>query len=309
MPEDVGKTAIVLSLLAAAVMSAQTGPELAVLARKVAMTAIEQFKDKKLADDQLGITIARLDRAARTYETGSFHGDVTMYPASVVKMFHLAYLAELLEKKKVQLTPELQRGVTDMIVESTNDATALVVDTISGTTGGPELSPGELKKWMDKRQAINRWYAGMGYPKINVCQKTWNEGPYGRERQAYGPNFELRNSISPDACVRLISEIALDKIVTPEKCAWMRTYLSRVPLSEGGTNVQVKGFTGEVVPKRTKLFSKAGWTSTVTHDVAYIVAPDGREFAFAIFTKGQSETAGLIPFLAKEILKGIAVVP
>ena len=45
-------------------------------------------------------------------------------------------------------------------------------------------------------------------------------------------------------------------------------------------------FTGEVLPKGFKLWSKAGWTSTVYHDVAWIQAPDGREYVWAIFTKG-----------------------
>jgi hypothetical protein len=157
---------------------------------------------------------------------------------------------------------------------------------------------------MDKRQIVNRWFAERGYPKINACQKTWNEAPYGRERQGYGPNFELRNSLTPDACVRLMSEIALDKLARSE---WMRGYLGRKIGEEG--DYQSRAFTGKVVPKGTRLFSKAGYTDTVRHDVAYIVAPDGREFVFAIFTKGQSGVEDLIPYIAAEIMRSLGVLP
>ncbi|MBI3721208.1 MAG: serine hydrolase [Fimbriimonas ginsengisoli] len=65
---------------------------------------------------------------------------------------------------------------------------------------------------------------------------------------------------------------------------------------------QSKGFSGEVLPKGFKLWSKAGWTSTVYHDVAWIQAPDGREFVWAIFTKGHSDDK-IVPFVAGELLK------
>jgi beta-lactamase class A len=286
-----------------------TGPELAVIARKAALAAVEKYKDKKVAEEQLGVAIVALNRGGKN-EAGSFRGDQKMYPASVVKLFYLAAAADQLERKKLKLTPEVERGIRDMIVESTNDATALILEMLTGTTGGPELPEGELKKWMDKRQAVNRWYASMGYQNINACQKTWNEGPYGRERQGYGPKFELRNMLTPDACARLMSEIASDKIVSPEKGAWMRGYLSRKIVADGEkADYQSSAFIGRVLPKGTKLWSKAGWTDTVAHDVVYIVAPDGREFVIAVFTKDHSDIQELVSFVGSEVLRSLGILP
>lgn len=282
---------------------------LSLIAKQAADSAVAKFAPQKVTAEQLGITILQLQRSSNDWKQGTFQGDTAMYPASVVKLFFLAYLQQQLQDRKARLTPELNRAMTDMIVESSNDATALVVDTSTGTTGGPELSPRELKTWMAKRQAVNRWFTRLGYPTLNACQKTWNEGSYGRERQGYGPKMELRNSLSPNVCARLMAEIALNKIVTPDRCAEMRKLLSRVIVAEGEADYQSKAFTGSVVPKGTKLFSKAGYTSTVRHDVAYIVAPDSREFVMAIFTKDQSETLELIPSIAKTILQRLAVLP
>jgi hypothetical protein len=292
-------------VLAVALQSQYTSQDLSLIAQQSAEAVMAKFPDRHVMPSNLGITISSLNRSNRSVTSGSFRGDQNMYPASVVKLFHLAYAAERLESKAIQMTPELERAIQDMVVESTNDATALVVDTITRTTGGPELDAESLKDWMARRQSINRWFEGMKYPPLNACQKTWNEGPYGRERQGYGPNFELRNSLSPDACARLMSEIALDKIVSPAKCAWMRKLLARNPLDT--ESHQASAYTGKVLGAGAKLFSKAGWTSTVTHDVAYVVVPDGREFVMAIFTRDQGETTNLVPAIAREILSRLHV--
>jgi len=281
------------------------GRDLALLARKAADAAVAKYADKKLKAEQLGLTVIALDRVRREYVSGSFRGDQAMYPASVVKLLYLAYAAQQLEERKIKLTPELERGIKDMIVDSSNDATALVLDTITETTGGPELSPKELQRWMERRRAVNRWFGSLGYPPLNANQKTWNEGPYGRERQGYGPNFEYRNSFSSDTAARLMAEIALDRIVSPAQCEFMRKYLSRTIPAEGKADYQSASFTGKVLPKGSRLWSKAGYTSTVRHDVAYVRAIDGREFVIAVFTQGQSDNTDLVPFLARELLTGL----
>jgi hypothetical protein len=227
-----------------------------------------------------------------------------------VKLFYLVRCAGMLRDGKLKLTPELERGVRDMIVESSNDATALVLDTITGTTGGPELPPKELERWLDKRNSVNRWYRSMGYSGINVNQKTWNEGPYGRERQGLGPNFENRNALTPDACVRLMSEVALDKVVKggeqrgKDWAEWMKAFLHRaISADSKDADYQSKAFSGSVLPSGTQLWSKAGYTDTVRHDIVWCKLPSGHEYVWATFTKGNSANEAIIPFVAKELLK------
>src|SRR5688572_5691835 len=127
------------------------------MAAEVAKEAVAKFGAEGLKPDQLAITIVEIDRTAKSQPSGHYRGDEPFYPASVVKLFYFAYAHRLLEDKKLKQSPELNRALTDMIVESSNDATGLVLETVTGTTGGPELSPAELKKWMDRRNAVNRW--------------------------------------------------------------------------------------------------------------------------------------------------------
>ena len=41
-----------------------------------------------------------------------------------------------------------------------------------------------MEKWPYKRNAVNRYFASLGYTNINVNRKPWCEGPYGREIQS-----------------------------------------------------------------------------------------------------------------------------
>src|SRR5215813_12820522 len=140
------------------------------LVDEAARTALTKFADKKLAENQLSITLINL-RDPEHPVTASFRGNERVYPASVVKLFYLVAVHRWLEDKKIQETDELKRAVRDMIVDSSNEATQYVVDVLTQTTGGYELAPQEMEEWQNKRNAVNRYYSSMGYTNINVNQK------------------------------------------------------------------------------------------------------------------------------------------
>lgn len=227
----------------------------------------------------------------------------------MVKLFYLVYAAQQLQDGKLAMTPEFDRAAQDMIVDSINDATALVLDTITGTTGGPELPPAEFKTWQAKRNAVNRFYEARGFKGINVNQKTWNEGPYGRERQSLGKDFQYRNSLTANACVKLMTSIAMDRAVVGKSktgtdwASWAKKYLHRtIPADDKDAGYQSKAFTGKILPKGSQLWSKAGYTDTARHDVAWIKLPDGKEFVIAVFTKNCSDNEDLIPFISSSVI-------
>lgn len=276
------------------------------VAKNAAAAAVVRFRESGVKPADLEVSIAALDRPSRTFAMGSFQGDTNIYPASVVKLIYAARLASMLDKKELRLTAELDRAVKDMLVESSNDGTALVLDTITGTTGGPELPSRELKIWMEKRQSVNRWLKSLGYANQNACQKPWNEGPYGRERQGYGENFALRNMLSPNACARMMAEVALAKVASPERCKWLLGYMKRATGPNGDDpGSQSKGFIGGGLPASYERYSKAGWAYQVRHDVCYFKVPGGGEFVLAIFTDRHGGNPELLPFLTAEVRKGL----
>jgi len=292
-------------LLACASVTAQ--PSLQDLVNRAASTALERFADKKLQHDQLSITLIDLRDPARP-ATASFRGNERVYPASVVKLFYLVAAQRWLEDKKIEQTPELTRAIRDMIVDSSNEATQYVVDVLTQTTGGYELQPKEMEEWQYKRNAMNRYFAGLGYTNINVNQKTFCEDAYGRERVSRGPNGENRNKLTTDATARLMMEIVTGKAATPARTTLMMDLLKRDYTGKVTDNDdQGHGFTGIALQGRegVRLWSKAGWTSTTRHDVAYVELPDGTKFVLATFTTDHANEREIIPTVARVVFEGL----
>src|SRR5256714_5374256 len=274
-----------------------------------ARTALTKFADKKLTEAQLSITLIDL-RDPQHPVTASFRGNERVYPASVVKLFYLVAVHRWLEDKKIEQTDELKRAVHDMIVDSSNEATQYVVDVLTQTTGGFELPPKEMEEWQYKRNAMNRYYASLGFTNINVNQKTFCEDAYGRERVSRGPKGENRNKLTTDATARLMMEIVTGKAVNQARSAQMMELLKRDFAGTSKDNDdQGHGFTGIALQGTgAKLWSKAGWTSTTRHDAAYVELPSGAKFVLVTFTTEHANDREIIPTVAKVVIGGIGSV-
>jgi beta-lactamase class A len=277
------------------------------LVDEAARKTLEKFADKKLEEKQLSITLIDL-RDPRAPVQASFRGDERIYPASVVKMFYLAAAHRWLEDKKIEDTPELRRALKDMIVDSSNEATQYVVDVITHTTAGYELSPKEMEEWQEKRNAVNRYYSSLGYTNINVNQKTFCEDAYGREQVSRRPDGSNRNKLTTDATARLLTEIVLGKAVTPARSTQMMELLKRDYSGTSQDNDdQGHGFTGIALQgmEGVRLWSKAGWTSTTRHDAAYLELPNGSKFVLVTFTTDHANEREIIPSVARVVIDGI----
>src|SRR5512138_391545 len=208
--------------------------DLDALLSRVAGDVVQEFAAKGLNADGLSISVVAvsLNTEGAALAAGSYRGEVAYYPASIVKAFYLAYYESRKEAGSLTDTPELARAVHDMITVSSNDATGFVVDSITDTTSGPEIATQrKWKKWMEKRNAVNRFFAARGYRDLNANQKTFCEDAYGRE-QAFRDGGENRNRMTTDSVARLFREIALDELASPTGTAEMLGLLSRDVTSE-----------------------------------------------------------------------------
>lgn len=294
-------------LLISANVAAQPKSSLQDLVDRAAKTALDRFADQKLQADELSITLIDL-RDPRHPASASFRGNERVYPASVVKLFYLVAAQRWLEDKKIEQTPELTRALRDMIVDSSNEATQYVVDVLTHTTAGYELPPKEMEAWQYQRNAVNRYFAGLGYTNINVNQKTFCEDAYGRERVSRGPNGENRNKLTTDATARLLLEIVTGKAANSSRTALMLDLLKRDHTGSGGAgDDQGRDFTGIALRNYpgVRLWSKAGWTSTTRHDVAYVDMPNGTKFVLATFTTGHANEREIIPTVARAVIEGL----
>ena len=289
----------------AAAVQPAASPRLQKIVDDAARAALERFKDKGFAEKNLAVTLVDLTDP-RHVEQASFRGAEPIYPASVVKLFYLVAAHRWMEDGRLKETEEVDRALRDMIVESLNDPAHFILDALTGVSNGAELPPDELKAWAERRNAVNRYFASLGYRGINVNQKPWCEGPYGRERQFYGPHFENRNKLTTDATARLLAEIATGRAVSPARSAKMMELLRR-DFSGAGRDPddQAHGFTGPALEPGARLWSKAGWTDTTRHDAAYVELPDGRRIVLVTFTTDFAKERDIIPTVAREVIKAL----
>jgi len=285
-------------------------PRLQAVVDRAVKSALDKFADQKLGTNQIAVTLVDLRNPEKPVQAG-YRGGEQIYPASVIKLFYLAAVHRWMEDGKLKDTEELRRAMRDMIVESLNEATGYLVDCLTGTTSGPELTPTEMEEWLSKRNVVNRYYASPGYTNINVNRKPWCEGPYGREIQSvqmHKPNH--RNWLTTDATARLLTEIVTGQAVTAKRCSEMRELLHRDPSPDSGNkNDQAHAYTALALPPGSKLWSKAGWTSECRHDAAYVELPNGAKFILVIFTMDHAGERDILPAIAKPIVQAFSSAP
>lgn len=272
-------------------------PELQAAVERIAARALEEFAPSKLTEGNLSISLVDLSGTPRK---AAYREEIPYHPASVVKAFYLVVAHDQLHRGKLKMSAELERAMRDMIVDSGNDATSYVVDAISGTSSGPELEGRAWRTFHQKRDVANRFFRSRGYD-INANGKTWCEGVYGREKQLLGTNREFRNRITSAAAASLMYDLVLGRFRGRDA---MLDLLHRPLVVEGKltTDQQVREFTGEALPEGARLWSKAGWTSEVRHDLAYVELPNGRRFIAGILTRGASSDPRLVPTIARDIV-------
>ncbi|MDQ2746874.1 MAG: class A beta-lactamase-related serine hydrolase [Acidobacteriota bacterium] len=278
------------------------------LLEKAVAETISEYAAKKVSANDIAATLIDL-RDVKNPQSASVRGDARIYPASVVKLFYLVAAHQWLENGIIKDSPEFERGLRNMIVDSSNDATDYVLDVLTDTGSGGELAAKDLKTFGDKRNVVNRYFAALGFTNINVNQKTYYEDAYGRERQ-FRFDGANRNMLTTGATARLLAEIVTGKAVTPERSRMMMDLLKRdfSGISDDADD-QAHGFSAIALNKLNlkdaKLWSKAGWTSKTRHDAAYIETADGRKFVLVVFTENFAGERDIIPSITERVLKGL----
>ena len=245
-------------------------------------------------------------------EGAHWQGTRQRYPASVVKLVYLVATEAWIQRQWLGSTDELQRALADMVRESSNDATGYVVDLLSGTTSGVELPDGPFAEWSQKRQLVNHWLADLDWPElegINACQKTWGDGPYGRERQSYGEGLENRNRLNTEGTARMLQAVIAGAMVSPPASLRMQALLARsLDLAQRAADPdnQVDGFLGGGLPEGAQLWSKAGWMSQARHDAAYVEVEGMAPTLLVAFSEGEScaNDDSLLPEICRRLVRG-----
>jgi hypothetical protein len=273
--------------------------------------AVPIYAARGVPFEQFAYVLLRPGAKGATPEGAARHADWRAYPCSLVKVFHLVAAQLRLEDGRLTAHAELDRAMRDMILWSSNSATNYIIDLLTGTTGDTLLEGDELAGWLDRRQEINRIFAGLGLPEfvgINLDQKLMDDLRYGREKQALDRSPVGHNCLTPIAMARLMHEIFSDSaLLPPVRRAVIRDHLARDANDpdRGRGAYQLLGYLGDALPSGTRIWSKAGRTrwlgddraSFRRHDSLRAILPGGHEFLLTVFTQGEpiAEDDGFLP--------------
>ncbi len=268
-------------------------PSLATRLRMAAEATLKAYP--KLKAEDLALSLVDVSNPALVARA-DYHGDEHFYPASVIKLF---FMADVFATHKERVG-DVDRALREMISVSDNDATAYLVDILANTAPGPPLEGRALRKYVERRRDINRRFQKLGYTdNVSAMMKPWSFGPYGVDLQVLGENRVNRNMLTANATASLLLWIV--RLRAPGAHDMMKL-LERPLAPPREEENQVKEFIGAALPEGARLWSKAGWTSEVRHDAAYVELPNGRKFVLVIFTRGPADDVTLIPAIAKNVL-------
>jgi len=180
----------------------------------------------------------------------NWQGDRERDPGDLVHLPYLIACERWLQRGLLEEEPELRRALRAMIRQGSHDATSYVVDRLSGTTSGPALAGRAQQAWATQRSLVSSWLVSLGWPELEGClaaQKTWQEGPYGRERQFFGPALENANRLRSDGLARLLEGVLAGTLISPPACQRMRTLLAVQPPLDGA-DVALPGTLAALLP-------------------------------------------------------------
>tara|TARA_Y100001968_G_scaffold159111_1_gene145508 strand:+ start:647 stop:1552 length:906 start_codon:yes stop_codon:yes gene_type:complete len=241
----------------------------------------------------------------------SWYENKLFYPASIVKIIYAIATAKWLQNDLITESEEVYRALSDMITHSSNDATSYIVDILTGTNSGPSLEDNNWQIWQKQREVINKWLQTFNWPElenVNCVQKTWGDGPYGRDKDFYGENNKNRNVLSTASIARiyeaLMTNSLLPKKATTDLKGYLRRSLDKSIRIKNPEN-QIDGFLGEGLTESSQLWSKAGLMSEVRHDVGWWIVKGNNPMLAVVFTKGNklSKDTNLLPSIASEFNK------
>ena len=262
----------------------------------------------------IAITWIRYDNqtpsALNGYGTG-WNSNKNYYPASVVKIVYALATQIWIKRDLIIDSEELRRALYEMIANSSNDATSYILDLLTGTTSGPSLNEQNFEAWKIQRKLINNWLEELQWSEIknwNCSQKTWNEGPFGREKDFYGKSNENRNIMTTAGSARIFESLMTNEMIPKVENEYLKKIFQRSldPVSrKKDLENQIDGFLGEGLPLASKLWSKAGLMSEVRHDVAWWKAPNKNPMLAVVFTTGKElvKDQFLLPAISSELNK------
>lgn len=227
-------------------------------------------------------------------------------PGGLERLAYLLACERWLQRDLLLDSSELRGAMAAMAQRGSLEATALVVDLLSGTTSGPRLPADRQRAWERQRQLINEWLTSLHWPELqgcNACQKLWQDGPYGRERDWFGADGSQANRFSSDALARLLDGVIAGTLISPPAGQRLRLLLQRRLPAERhkAKDPAAPGSLATVLPPGMPLWSLDDPAGCRRHGALYGEPPGQPPFLLVLLDRGDGGDP-LLAALAEQLL-------
>ena len=223
-------------------------------------------------------------------------GDTPIYPASVVKFVYLMAAYAWQEEGKHRIDYEMDGLLTQMIHNSSNQATRQIFARLTGTEPGPELPPAAYAAFRERRLAIERWLQTLGITDLHCVNPTYDgDGDlFGRDKQFVADRsvvgglpkregeFANRNAMTAVGTAKLLALLATDRALSAESSAAVRLRMRRDPVEQPHLAHRIAG--GAARSPNLEVYSKSGTWGPIYADAGIIRHVSGRQFALVVYT-------------------------
>lgn len=256
--------------------------------QQIVKDIVVYVQSKDLPTKRLSVSLIDL----KTSSYAEYSDQEARFPASVTKLFWMVYLYSQYQSGWLQEGSVPEKQLKKMIQDSDNEAASLIVDTITQTTSGNNLTGSELQTWIQKRLSMNSFFQQANYSQINISQKLFPTKqltePIGRDLQIrLDPVDPVRNYVTTLDVARLLFEIETEVSISRKYSKQMKRLLKRSLHPQAWKNKEfnaIEGFLGEGLPEDAYFASKMGWNFSVRNDAAIIGSPDQKhKYILVIF--------------------------
>ncbi|MFN8546008.1 MAG: serine hydrolase [Candidatus Binatia bacterium] len=281
----------------------QPSPELqAFLDRTVdALTA----SDPALARTDARVALLDLGDGGAPPRLAERRGRSPIYPASVIKFVYLMAAYAWQAEGRLRIDPELDRQLTEMIHDSSNQATQRVVGRITGTVPGPELPPDAYRDFRERRLAVERWVRSLGVTGLHCVNPTYDGGGdlAGRDRQflrdrtvegglpSDDGEYPNRNGMTAVGTAELLALLATDQALAATDAATVRRRMRRDPVEQPHLVHRIAGGAARV--GGLEVYAKSGTWGPIYADAGIVrQVASGRQLVLVALTQGNPPYRG-----------------
>jgi beta-lactamase class A len=254
---------------------------------------------------QTDVRIALLDLShGEPPQLAQRRGESPIYPASVVKLVYLMAAYAWQESGMRRIDPEMDELLTQMIHDSSNQATREVFARLTQTEPGPELPPDGYRVFRERRRGVVRWLETLGITDLHCVNPTYDgDGDlFGRDKQFLADRsvagglpkrdgeFANRNAMTAVGTAKLLALLATDRALTPEDSALVRRRMRRDPVEQPHLIHRIAGGASRL--PGLEVYSKSGTWGPIYADAGIVHQASGRELVLVVFTAGHPAYRG-----------------